>query len=514
MVLGLVSNLDNFSQKETELFTWIEGRSAEICMAILNTKIGVHNGLRLDNISNGTLCSTEESLKIFLMRLLCICLTNSNVFINDSLESIGVILDLEFSLINHSCIPNTSYLRTSNSTFALLANVDLIPSSEVTVNYSITNYPKFIRQMYLSQQFNFDCSCKLCTQELDWYFSYNCPKCKQILCDLDLHYFFSQKFERAFNFKGEENNICYTCFQKICYDSLFDARRIHLRALAFLILETTTPLCDQFDFNDLNLDNIVQQLDLPIEQLIYFMSISYRTTLDLNYYSQKVIEKLLNELGIVGDIIPSYCFPYSIFFNSMKVYHESLLPIEISSVSAEFVVQYTNYAVNLCFEVDIPSISGEAKLSIIYQLNNLGNELLRVIDIILKSKKSDKHYFQGSSWAKYQDDSVIEALIKSSICILRQALEYCNQFYNSINGLSKSIQTNIEYSRLLSNKAKKEVSRRSNMYNGAFNDCDLLSFVNDLFKLTNVTNIRCNSSKIDVQFSDRKFITIFTPFEE
>lgn len=514
-VLELVSNLDSFTQKRTEIFTWIEDKSAELGKAILETEISILNGLGQETMQNGNKYSIEEALNIFLRRLMCICLTNSNVFMNDSLESIGVILDLEFSLINHSCIPNTSYLRTSNNTFALLANVDLNPGTEITANYSITNFPKFIRQRYLLEQFNFDCNCKLCMQELDWYFSYNCPKCNQILCDIDLHYLFSQNFEKAFNFKGGENKICSICSNEISSDSLLFAGSIHQRALAFLILETTTPLCDGASLNDLNLDKIVQHLDLPIEQLIDLMSLSYKTTLELNHYSQNVLGKLLNELGTVGNIIPSYCFPYSIFFNSMKVYQESLQPIEILSVGSEHVVQYTNYAVKLCFEVDIPSILGQAKLSIIHLLNNLGNELLRVIDIVLKSKKSQKHYFQSTSWAKYQDDYIIEVLIKSSYCILRQALEYCNHFYNSINVLLELIQRNIDYSLRQLKRAKFiGVLRRKNRNNGSLKNCELLSFVSDLFMLAKVTNIQCKKSKINVQFSDRDFVTIFTPFEE
>ncbi|EGO03364.1 hypothetical protein SERLA73DRAFT_174827 [Serpula lacrymans var. lacrymans S7.3] len=113
-------------------------------------------------------------------------ITNTFTLTSSSLSALGVSVSPLVALINHSCDPNAVivYPRCSNepSTEEPLMQVvairDIEVDEEILTAYIDTTLPRFSRQKFLKETYNFDCQCPSCTKYsgVDPRESMWCPK--------------------------------------------------------------------------------------------------------------------------------------------------------------------------------------------------------------------------------------------------------------------------------------------------------------------------------------------------
>ncbi|KAG7722415.1 hypothetical protein KL949_000531 [Ogataea haglerorum] len=104
-----------------------------------------------------------------LIKLCFVVFVNSTVLQNFYDEPIGIMFDPFFSLINHSCEPNT-ILVWNGRRAALKALKKLKPGEELLVSYCPVFLPKNERKQQLQNSFFFDCGCSICTLDYDLWF--------------------------------------------------------------------------------------------------------------------------------------------------------------------------------------------------------------------------------------------------------------------------------------------------------------------------------------------------------
>ena len=68
-----------------------------------------------------------------------------------------------FSITNHSCIANTRHATRDSDTFTLVAVVDIAAGEEITTSYKSSALGTIVRRPPLRQLWNFDCSCRRCS---------------------------------------------------------------------------------------------------------------------------------------------------------------------------------------------------------------------------------------------------------------------------------------------------------------------------------------------------------------
>ncbi|KAG7908875.1 hypothetical protein KL906_003106 [Ogataea polymorpha] len=135
------------------------------------------------SLSQQSLCEVTEAyslgfLRFFgchlqgLIKLCFVVYVNSTVLQNYYDEPIGIMFDPFFSLINHSCEPNT-ILVWKGRRAALKALKKLQPGEELLVSYCPVFMPKSEREQQLQNSFFFDCGCSTCTLDYDLWFPSN-----------------------------------------------------------------------------------------------------------------------------------------------------------------------------------------------------------------------------------------------------------------------------------------------------------------------------------------------------
>lgn len=203
-------------------------------------------------------------------------LINAFTMINQYREDGGWALDLQFSLINHSCNPNCSLIY--NKQLQLIATRNLAPRKELTVSYVPLNMPRVIRQYRLKERFFFDCQCGYCKCAHDYYFSYNCPYCHMVVKDLSFLGLLHEDSEFG-------SVICKGCSRSI---DLSTVGSLHRRLTRRYLLE----LHPRFRFDSEEV--IVKQ----ISQL-------QPVTVGETYWED------CKTLLLTG-IVPSYCYPLNV----------------------------------------------------------------------------------------------------------------------------------------------------------------------------------------------------------
>jgi hypothetical protein len=83
------------------------------------------------------------------------------------------------SKINHSCKPNVVYTSQRNSTGcgSFIARTNIRPGDQLFISYIDTFRTTPMRQKQLMENYAFQCSCDLCTKEVDKFRGLNCPAC-------------------------------------------------------------------------------------------------------------------------------------------------------------------------------------------------------------------------------------------------------------------------------------------------------------------------------------------------
>ncbi|KAI6142865.1 hypothetical protein BKA82DRAFT_142041 [Pisolithus tinctorius] len=106
-----------------------------------------------------------------LVDLISRFIINTVALTTPSLTPIGVAVSPLIALINHSCTPNVvvvfprSRKDSRDEPVAKVAALrNIAPGEEILMSYVDTTLPKSLRQMTLTETYNFQCHCKACTK--------------------------------------------------------------------------------------------------------------------------------------------------------------------------------------------------------------------------------------------------------------------------------------------------------------------------------------------------------------
>lgn len=91
-------------------------------------------------------------------------MTNAMTLMGQTLDPLGMCLDLLVSCINHSCDPNV-FLVMDGRTISARCLRKIEEGDELTISYVENTNPTTIRQKELKQKFFFDCRCAKCLNE-------------------------------------------------------------------------------------------------------------------------------------------------------------------------------------------------------------------------------------------------------------------------------------------------------------------------------------------------------------
>ncbi|CAK7905979.1 hypothetical protein CAAN1_14S02388 [[Candida] anglica] len=351
---------------------------------------------------------SEEYIKI----LACITMINSNVFLNARYEEIGMMVEPDLSLINHSCLPNVVILPITTDSFSLIVTQPWEDSSEVFINYCVTNLPTFLRRETLKRKFYFTCQCDLCQSDKDLFFSYNCPSCGNHICTLEIDGFFSTD-------NNSESLNCSTCSSSISTTTVLKVKSLHRELFALLLFE----FGDQRDaYEEVPVLQILKELEsIPVERLVH-MLVAQVCGIDINGQTSPRYTSLLSSIRHTK-IVPTYCFPLNVVTASLLDYYRDL---NLEFASGKQLLQYIITTVRACFEVDIVSDLSEAKFYTHGCMNNIGNTLFIIAAMICRRRG----VMVGTASCKTKSDEsrLIEVLIKCSFYFMVQALESSNPY--------------------------------------------------------------------------------------
>jgi hypothetical protein len=105
-------------------------------------------------------------------------MVNTFTLTNAAYETLGMAIDPQISLINHSCEPN-AFIRcdttptedttslSPHGTTSVHALRSIAKDEEITISYIDTSMLRSKRQQELKERYFFDCACELCEQTLD-----------------------------------------------------------------------------------------------------------------------------------------------------------------------------------------------------------------------------------------------------------------------------------------------------------------------------------------------------------
>ncbi|KAK6199536.1 uncharacterized protein RJT21DRAFT_115328 [Scheffersomyces amazonensis] len=312
--------------------------------------------------------SVADELIDRIFNLGCICCVNFNLLINRLHEPIGICLDPTFSLINHSCLPNTVAVSDDrDQMLSLVCISDLKSGQEITTNYCFTSIPKQLRQLDLKNRFFFDCKCPLCKKrKYDWFFSYCCPYCEVYIQCLN----FSNCFDQSEN-ESDQLYGCKSCGAIIPTPIYNESKLLHQLLLAMLL---TT---DDPEIEITSIDQF-KEIMLPFLQEIRRLAVSEHQLSELflekvhgfeiNPQRVPIIYSII-EILIKQGIVPSFCFPISIFITNLSA-NQFPYPIGIKSINGKEIYTRSFHLKLELQRIFLVSIPGDITKSM-----NIGNSL-------------------------------------------------------------------------------------------------------------------------------------------
>ncbi|CUM49693.1 uncharacterized protein AC631_03951 [Debaryomyces fabryi] len=468
-----------------------------------------------------------SKLYSYIWELLCIILVNSSVLMNEYQEAIGFSFDPDFSLLNHSCIPNTLVIPLNHSKFSLVATFPVSESKELMTNYCFTSCPKELRNLELQKRFFFSCSCSLCKQRFDWFFSYNCSICGMLVCSLTFQDFFSNDLSKGLIFKNQCNvDFCSNCGKPIDKDLLKESRKNHQQLLAIVLYDLYN--------NSLNyeVDNTYISKEKYYDNIKKFMTdidlinISGDKLVDLieslQFATYKVSPHSLNNVRSIciylreNKIVPSYCFPLNHVISGFNEY-DLVSYTGISNTDKDYHVQClaTKLKIDIrtYFEVKIPGDLTDLKISTIIYFKDISQQLLTLAEVIIQY---DIDASIMNEWIENKE-KLLETLIKCASFLNLQAIDAylpLSIMNNSYTMLTQLVDIGKQIKYLSTSKKikgiPKEVSVWYNKSPRNFEDQMFTTHLKELFKFANIP-IAFKNSVFKLQFADRNRKQLFKP---
>lgn len=113
----------------------------------------------------------------FLENFANLIFINCNTLVDYKFRIVGYNLDPQFSMINHSCMPNSCQVETEYGCYRLINTLPINAGDEITVNYIASGIPTELRQVQLFSRYFFRCKCPLCNLKCDIFFTMQCNSC-------------------------------------------------------------------------------------------------------------------------------------------------------------------------------------------------------------------------------------------------------------------------------------------------------------------------------------------------
>ncbi|KAI3405028.2 hypothetical protein KGF56_002193 [Candida oxycetoniae] len=134
----------------------------------------------------GDIKVTKSNWKFF-ENLINLVFINYSTLMNYRYQAVGIVLDPQFSIINHSCMPNCFQVETGYESFQLINTLPIKQNEEITVTYISSGMPIELRQHQLYSRYYFRCKCQLCTMKYDIFFTMQCDSCFKPIKSPSLH---------------------------------------------------------------------------------------------------------------------------------------------------------------------------------------------------------------------------------------------------------------------------------------------------------------------------------------
>lgn len=454
---------------------------------------------------------TKDELKSYINDLICICFVNANILMDEYGEAIGMGIDPYFSLINHSCIPNTTVIPYSSTSFQLVTNCAIQKAKEITINYCYTSNPKELRQLDLANRFFFTCKCGLCTAKVDYFFSYNCLRCNALICSLSFDNFFNEDSADTLVFKCL-NKTCGNCRIPIDLDQVKKTNSLHKLILAYFIYSffsrnTVMPelRTDSFDNFVKGLNGFVKEaglLNIDSKSLVNYLSLIPNGSLEIQDAHFTYISLIFSNL-LDFKIIPEYCFPLNQFLPVLAscIEHKTF----DNKMKVDLILTRLKYEVKSTINADLAVDLTEQITSKFSQYASL---TITFLDIYEQLAQVPDDEWVSNLWNEGKDE-ILTVLLKSTFFFSIQALEFFESKFPMQTHLMMQV---IDYVEAIL-KSGFSTSRLKEWYSQKPADFTADTFHDELTKLFNFVG-GCYSFKqkvIKYQFADRMRKHIFTP---
>lgn len=373
----------------------------------------------------------RTALEKYIQTLVGIALVNTNNFVDEFDEKIGICIDPLFSMINHSCIPNTICHSDSPSSFYVIATNTIESGKQITTNYCYISQPKEIRQFELMFRFYFKCQCKLCSQKLDLFFSYNCPNCSSLLCGLSFDMFFKVDSVKRLNFKNKGNpNICNGCQSKIDYGKLEDINELHKLLLNYLLIRNSSLTSTTSNKLYENIEEFKEDFKVSDSLIKMDTTTIVKACSDLHHEGKMIppnhFQYISDVLGeVIGSrFVPEFCYPLNFYSteisycsNAFIEESDSYFPHSDYNIVDLRILKFIAF-MREKIAVDIPCDLTEAKLSKFGHFTNICNEVAHVINMLYECKCHSKIL-------QMDNKSLLILFVKLACFFCLQALEFC-----------------------------------------------------------------------------------------
>lgn len=336
----------------------------------------------------------------FIENLIAITIINCNRLHDHENLEIGIGLDPCFSLINHSCLPNSMIVYQQRSLWELTPTLPIGVGDSITVNYVETYLPRELRRKQLLATYYFHCTCSLCQMDYDPFFSLQCAKCRSQLRSPTLKTVLSHSSKQL---KLTEPTCPY-CNSQL--DPELYQRNFKLRIffLAFIILGKVDPdLSDQayINFLQTQLGNLVARSPWDYTLKLFIEGIP---EIEIPDNRIGLFKFLLEEVG-EDQVFSLFSFPFNVIYFSLCDKFPS--PDGEDQISFEQGLEWLKMEARKVFLIDIPSdLSKQLKASGIVYLR-----LIRIIGKVIQAfeeleTKPNDEITQGC----YQNVQFIRAL--------------------------------------------------------------------------------------------------------
>lgn len=448
---------------------------------------------------------TNDSRFHYILELFCVCIVNANTITNTNFEKIGICLDPNFALINHSCIPNTLVVPNSNS-FSVVSTRKIPANKEVTTTYCYINQPRFLRQHELRTKFFFNCSCPLCVKKHDFFFSFNCLHCGELFCGLNWNSVVQDTIEIELKNEASDEK-CIGCSK---VNDLALLKRIYsiLKMLVWYLLICGADLvaeileADNIDSFITNVQEVRMRMRNKTNKELVELLLSSSMLGPIKATQITILKQAIHEI-IKSRIVPEYVYPVNNYLTNFLNYFDDYQDAKMDPLDLRFLHLKESLQVSLM--VEVASDLSEVKLIKYYKYLAIAGELVEIFKAMRRS-----HLRKCLVWDLLSFDLILNVIAKLAIFFSLQALEWIINTTSFDLGMRTTPEwyiENIQYFALTQTLLSCDWDLRN------AKDFTNHRFMRELKQLFNFADIRyyARGNDIKIQFANRTRGSLFQP---